>query len=264
MGYLCGGGRGSVGRGQLTQRKCRKTNSLLMMAPRSRGPPAEPGSATHIPPTARCIWKPPRSLFEKQVCLDVIAYRFWERPWNLQHPSAWRLIFDGVTLPNGATITIVLVTFTDTSGRIVVHVVGCTSGPRSDGATVGNAVAGLLEETLKINSRQVDVLSTPSLPACRRPEREYLRRGRWLVCIPCDRAFCGRTGNAADAFVGKHLGVRGFCVKPSRAMCCFRPNRSCSQSLASCDGCLVGRPAYGSLSGLSVPGRSFKPMCSRA
>jgi hypothetical protein len=60
--------------------------------------------------------------------------------------------------------------------------------------------------------------------------------------------------------VGTNLGVRGFCVKPSRAMCCFLSNRTCSQSLASCDGCLVGRPAYGASDPCPLPMHEGDPL----
>ena len=51
---------------------------------------------------------------------------FWTPPRNLQFPSAWRLVFDGVTLPHGVTVTVVLVVFTSFSGEIETAFLGCT------------------------------------------------------------------------------------------------------------------------------------------
>ena len=94
------------------------------------------------------------------MCLEVLRCRFWERPPCLPFPSAWRVTFDGVTLPNGATITVVLVTFTDVSGNIVTHLVGnLGSGPRSDGVSVAEGVAKLLGAVLDV-SRPIEVPQT--------------------------------------------------------------------------------------------------------
>ena len=46
------------------------------------------------------------------MCIEGVAKAFADKPKNLQHPSCWRLIFDGVTLRNGATVTVVCVCVT--------------------------------------------------------------------------------------------------------------------------------------------------------
>ena len=60
-----------------------------------------------------------------RLCQRATSASFWRPPPNLPHPSAWRLVFDGVTLRNGATVTMVLVVFTDADGAIIVKFLGC-------------------------------------------------------------------------------------------------------------------------------------------
>eukprot|EP00969_Alexandrium_andersonii_P044501 1953421-Alexandrium_andersonii.AAC.1 len=49
---------------------------------------------------------------------------FWAKPRNLLFLSAWRLVFDGVTLLGGATVTVVLVVYTSKPGDIEVSFLG--------------------------------------------------------------------------------------------------------------------------------------------
>ena len=55
------------------------------------------------------------------MCVQAVAKAFIDQPRNLQHPSCWRLIFDGVTLQNGVTVTVVLVCYTSAEGDIEVE-----------------------------------------------------------------------------------------------------------------------------------------------
>ena len=53
-----------------------------------------------------------------RLCGEAAKRNFWLKPKNLTFPSAWRLVFDGVTLQNGMTVTVVLVVFTSEGGEI--------------------------------------------------------------------------------------------------------------------------------------------------
>ncbi len=55
--------------------------------------------------------------------VDLVRVRFWKPPHNLTCPSAFRLVWDGVTLRNGATVCITMVVFTDSEGLIRSEVV---------------------------------------------------------------------------------------------------------------------------------------------
>ena len=67
------------------------------------------------------------------MCIEGVAKAFADKPKNLQHPSCWRLIFDGVTLRNGATVTVVCVCYTSAEGDMEVDYIGCSRcGTRSN------------------------------------------------------------------------------------------------------------------------------------
>ena len=66
-----------------------------------------------------------------RLCVSTIRNRFKQPPRNLLFPSAWRLIFDGITLNNGATVTVVLVAYTSQDGDIMVDFLGCAHGGAS-------------------------------------------------------------------------------------------------------------------------------------
>ena len=86
-----------------------------------------------------------------RMCLEAVAKAWAKAPKNLQHPSSWRLIFDGVTLRNGVTVTAVLVCYTSASGDIAVDYIGCVRcGSRSDAASTGRGVLDLLNKVLKV------------------------------------------------------------------------------------------------------------------
>ena len=72
---------------------------------------------------------------------------------GLVAPSAWRVVFDGVTLRTEATIVLVVVACTNADGQIVVELLGgggTPPGPRSTGGRLasGHVVIAVLEETL--------------------------------------------------------------------------------------------------------------------
>ena len=86
------------------------------------------------------------------MCIEGVAHTFADKLRNLQHPSCWRLIYDGVTLRNGVTVTVVLICFTSAEGDIEVEYLGCSRcGSRSDAAGSGQGIWELLKKTLKIS-----------------------------------------------------------------------------------------------------------------
>ena len=100
-----------------------------------------------------------------RLCVEANRETFWEKPSTLLFPSAWRVVFDGVTLANGATVTMVLVVFTNKEGKIAVHFLGCCRcGKTSTGEDVATGVMQLLERTLHITQRVSRCLSSRGLP----------------------------------------------------------------------------------------------------
>ena len=154
------------------------------------------------------------------MCIEGAAKAFADKPKNLQHPSCWRLIFDGVTLRSGVTVTVVLVCYTSAEGDIEVEYIGCSRcGARSNAADTGQGVLELLNKTLKISdsnalceSRRGLRLSEVANVAASSQDREGRRvqRGVFLTSMPVDRAYSGRTGSGADAWLSEKLGVRGL------------------------------------------------------
>ena len=136
-----------------------------------------------------------------RLCLADIRQRFRDKPNNLQHPSCWRVIFDGVTIPNGTTLCVILVVFTDTAGDFAVEFVGAPSaGISYDGAATASKVFSCLDDELCI-SQNVPVAGAVGLPL-RRLGMPSLQRGALLTSINVDRAYCGRTGNDTDKLLG--------------------------------------------------------------
>ena len=67
---------------------------------------------------------------------------------NLPFPSAFRLVWDGVTLGNGATVIPILVVFTDHFGRIASELVDVPISQGSRGPEVTALIHGLLQKVL--------------------------------------------------------------------------------------------------------------------
>ena len=67
------------------------------------------------------------------MCIEGAAKALADKPNSLQHTSCWRLIFDGVTLRSGATVTVVCVCYTSAEGELEVDYLGCSRcGTRSN------------------------------------------------------------------------------------------------------------------------------------
>ena len=80
-----------------------------------------------------------------RLCQRLTHCRFNDMPPNLPFPSAFRFIWDGITLRNGATVVPVLCVFTDHSGRIVSELLDV---PISQGSS-GDATAALVHDVLQ-------------------------------------------------------------------------------------------------------------------
>ena len=126
----------------------------------------------------------------------ALRFRFWQALPNLRHPSAWRLTFDGVTLPGGLTVVVIVVIWTTVEGIIEAGLVGCVPcGTRHDGEHEACVILAELEKVLNIQSRKASCASLPGLPTPTRARGAAdCSRAAFLTCMDCDRAYCGRTG----------------------------------------------------------------------
>ena len=145
-------------------------------------------------------------------CLQGCRNLFWQRPKNLLFPSAWRLVFDGVTLANGITVTIVLVIFTSHQGEFVVHFLGCARGGwSSTGEHTASGILKVLDDALGLSQSYSACKGSQGLPlTASQGSPCEARRGMFLTSMPCDRAYCGETGNKADLKLCEKLGVTGL------------------------------------------------------
>ena len=154
-----------------------------------------------------------------RLCLKATAKSFWAKPPNLQHPSTWRLTFDGVTIRNGATTIILLVVFTNAEGDIVVKLVGILKdATNSTGEDCARALYDLIDSNLALTSGTGDYVSTEGLPLYvpAASQDQAINRAELLTSIICDMAYSGNTGNKADAFLAKLLRVHGLIGRDRR------------------------------------------------
>ena len=149
-----------------------------------------------------------------RLCVSTIRNRFKQPPRNLLFPSAWRLIFDGITLNNGATVTVVLVAYTSQDGDIMVDFLGCAHGGASSvGWEQARSVYSMLDRVLNVADATATCrgsVGLPLEPLASSRGQAAVRRGMFLACIPCDRAYCGKTGIGADAHLSEMLGCQGI------------------------------------------------------
>ena len=52
------------------------------------------------------------------VALELTRVRFKDKPQNLPFPSAWRVVWEGITIKNGATVLVIIIVFTTPQGNI--------------------------------------------------------------------------------------------------------------------------------------------------
>ena len=135
---------------------------------------------------------------------------FWDDIPNLQHPSGWRLIFDSITLANGSTEMVMIVVYTTRQGELRKQLFDLKNcGKDYSGPQEAALVLQALSERLGIPARQARCTSTPALPLDD-ANRTLVHRGNFLTCIPCDRAYCGKTGTRADDLIGTAMGIHSI------------------------------------------------------
>ena len=88
------------------------------------------------------------------MCGRLTSSRFNDPPLNLSFPSAFRVVWDGITLKSGATVIPIIVVFTDYAGHIVSELVDAPISQGSDGSNVAAVVHGVLERKLSLSARK--------------------------------------------------------------------------------------------------------------
>jgi hypothetical protein len=170
-------------------------------------------------------------------CGLMTQVRFWDPPPVLPMPSAWRIVFDGITLRNGATVLAILVCFTSNTGRIVSELLDAPISHGSSGPDVAELVRATIDRVLQATKTLARYRGTAGLP-CRpggRASQPATRdqssspggearctRAETLTCIVVDRAYSGLTGNKADLLLGEALGLGfrlGLADKVARMPC---------------------------------------------
>ncbi len=138
---------------------------------------------------------------------DLVRVRFWRPPHNLPCPSAFRVVWDGVTLRNGATVCIIMVVFTDSEGLIRSEVVDIPISRSSYGADVAKQIKLSLDKTLHLTTRRTVFRSTSGLPTRGRTKTREGNRCGMLVSLNVDRAYSGYSGNKADLILSRNVGL---------------------------------------------------------
>ena len=87
------------------------------------------------------------------MCERLTSSRFNDPLVNLPFPSAFRVVWDGITLKNGATVIPIIVVVTDYVGRIVSELVDAPISQGSSGVDVVALVHGVLERKLSLTNK---------------------------------------------------------------------------------------------------------------
>jgi len=149
------------------------------------------------------------SSLASRMCQRLTCSRFHDTPLNLPFPSAFRLVWDGITLRNGATVIPILVVFTDHSGRIASELVDVPISQGSRGPEVAALVHGVLEKLIclsqKIVFRSVSGLRVQGVASSSAPASSQGAAGQrmgnrsdLLTSMLVDHAYSGKIGNKAD------------------------------------------------------------------
>ena len=143
---------------------------------------------------------------------------------NLPFPSAFRLIWDGITLRNGATVIPILIVFTSHAGEIVSEVVDVPVSAGASGPLTAKTVLKVLDTVLAIRE-PVPYSSKAGLPL--RVAAEHVRAPRTdvLTSMLVDRAYSGATGNKADFELCQLLGIVERVVLADTVHCCTQPSK---------------------------------------
>ena len=153
------------------------------------------------------------------VLQTLIRCRLSDAIPNLPFPSAFRLIWDGITLRNGATVLPILVVFTSHAGEIVSEVVDIPLSAGSSGILTASTVCKVLDDILAIR-KPVRYSSKAGLPI--RGAAAEVRRPRTdvLTSMLVDRAYTGSTGNKADLHLVNMLGIAERVGLADKVHCC--------------------------------------------
>ena len=149
----------------------------------------------------------------------LMRCRFNDAIPNLPFASAFRLIWDGITLRNGATVIPILVVFTNRSGEIVSEVVDIPLSKGSQGPETANTVFKVLEDILAIQ-KHVRYFSKAGLPLQNASAHMVRPRVDALTSMVVDRAYSGSTGNKADLLLGELLQLDKRVGLADKVHCC--------------------------------------------
>ena len=134
------------------------------------------------------------------MCERLTRSRFNDPPMNLPFPSAFRVVWDGITLQNGATVIPIIVVFTDYTGRIVSELVDTPISKGSSGIDVAALVHGVLEQKLSIKKKVLFRSGSSGASQASMQRERMSGRCDLLTSMLVDRAYSGKTGNKADVF----------------------------------------------------------------
>ena len=138
---------------------------------------------------------------------------------NLPFCSAFRLIWDGITLRNGATVVPILIVFTSYAGEIVSELVDVPVSAGSTGPVTAATVCKVLDDVLSIR-KPVPYVSKAGLPLHNAASQTSRPRTDALTSMLVDRAYSGATGNKADLHLCEMLGINGRLGLADKVHCC--------------------------------------------
>ena len=95
-------------------------------------------------------------------------------------------MFDGFALRNGATVTVVVIVYTNAEGVIATEFLGCTPpGVDSSGPACAAKIVDLLEERLGVQTGAMACVNSSGLPTSqpRRGGFSEVKRSALLTCI---------------------------------------------------------------------------------
>jgi len=141
------------------------------------------------------------------------------------------LVWDGITLRNGATVIPILVVSTDSSGRIASELVDVPISQGSRGPEVAALVHGVLEKVLCLSQKivfrsasglRVQGVASSSAQASSQGAAGQRRGNRsdLLTSMLVDRAYSGKTGNKADEHLCQMLGLTARLGLADKIHCC--------------------------------------------
>jgi len=138
---------------------------------------------------------------EAQLITQEVRLQMWAGPPNLKHPSAWRVVWDGVTSQSGSTLMPILVVFTSAAGEICSGFLDAPSaGDSHTGPHTAAVVRGTLESHVAAETGVVHLRNRQGLPV---RGSQVVRLCDLVTCMMVDRAYSGKTGSGADLELGR-------------------------------------------------------------